>query len=62
MGKASEIKNLFSDEDEAILSKVSPELKDVLEIFLQGLRDMKKNQPEIYEENFDIIINRISNL
>ncbi|MFA5013395.1 MAG: hypothetical protein WC520_02405 [Candidatus Paceibacterota bacterium] len=56
------IEDMFSRGDDAILSEASPELKDVLEIFLRGLRDMKENQPEIYEENFDIIINRISNL
>jgi hypothetical protein len=60
--RKEKIENLFYEGDETILSEAGPELKKALTIFLQEFQKMKENQPEIYEENIDIIVNRISNL
>ena len=60
--KKEDIENLFYKENESVLQDVSPELKNVLELFLESLRSVKEKQPEVYQEAIDKIIGRIRNL
>lgn len=60
--KKEDIENLFYKEDESVLQDVSPELKKVLELFLESLRSVKEKQPEVYQEAIDKIVGRIRNL
>ena len=56
------IGNLFYKDDQSVLQKSSPELKKILELYLENLRKIKENQPEIYKEAVDKIIGRIRKL
>lgn len=56
------IENLFYQEDMSVLQKTSPELKKVLELFLENLKGVKEKQPEVYREAIDKIVGRIRNL
>lgn len=50
--------NLFYKDDKTILEQSSPELKKILELFLESLKDAKENQPEIYQEAVDTIVGK----
>ena len=56
------IGNLFYKDDQSVLQKSSPELKKILELYLENLRKIKENQPEIYKEAIDKIIGGIRKL
>ena len=56
------IGNLFYKDDQSVLQKSSPELKKILELYLENLRKTKENQPEIYKEAIDKIIGGIRKL
>ena len=60
--KKEDIENLFYKDDKSVLQDVSPELKKVLELFLESLRNVKEKQPEVYQEAVDKIVGRIRNL
>ena len=56
------IESLFYHGDTSVLRETSPELKKVLELFLESLRGVKDKQPEVYQEAIDKIVGRIRNL
>ena len=56
------IGNLFYKDDQSVLQKSSPELKKILELYLENLRKTKENQPEVYKEAIDKIIGGIRKL
>jgi hypothetical protein len=60
--KKDDIENLFYKDDESVLQSVSSELKRVLELFLESLKNVKEKQPEVYQEAIDKIVGRIRNL
>jgi hypothetical protein len=60
--KKNDIENLFFHDNKNVLQESSQELKKMLELFLQSLKDVKEKQPEIYQEAIDKIIGRMRNL
>ena len=60
--KKNGIEDLFYKENESVFQDVSPELKKVLELFLENLKSVKERQPEIYQEVIDKIVGKIKNL
>jgi len=56
------IENFCIWSDRSVLQNVNPELKKVLELFLESLRSVKEKQPEVYQEAVDKIVSRIRNL
>jgi len=45
-----------------VLQDASLELKNILELFLESLTNLKESQPEIYQEAVDEIVGKIRNL
>ena len=60
--KKESIENLFYKNDQSVLQKSIPELKKILELYLENLGKIKENQPEIYKEAIDKIIGGIRKL
>lgn len=60
--KREDIENFFYKEDESVLQDASLELKNILELFLESLTNLKESQPEIYQEAVDRIVEKIRNL
>ena len=60
--KKESIENLFYKNDQSVLQKSIPELKKILELYLENLGKIKENQPEIYKEAVDKIIGGIRKL
>ena len=60
--KKESIENLFYKNDQSVLQKSIPELKKILELYLENLGKIKENQPEIYKEAVDKIIDGIRKL
>ena len=60
--KKESIGNLFYKDDRSVLQKSSPKLKKILELYLENLGKIKENQPEIYKEAVDKIIDGIRKL
>jgi len=60
--KKEAIESLFYHKDESVLEKASPELKKVLELFIEGLKNIKNKYPGAYQEAVDKIVGKIKNL
>ncbi|MFA5433499.1 MAG: hypothetical protein WC319_11610 [Candidatus Paceibacterota bacterium] len=55
------IENLFRKDDTSVFLNISSELKKALEVLLESLK-LIKEKPEIYQENIDIIVNKMIKL
>ena len=60
--KKESIENLFYKDDQSVLQKSSPELKKILELYLENLGKIKEKQQEIYQETIFKIVDGIRKL